>query len=125
MGKFLVRITIIITAIHFLLAFYVAQYKGIDILGHWHLLFFELCVVIYCFSEGKYHCKYLKFVALAILICDTLTKLDIAYNFLSVSAHNLIPLYILGISIGIGIVKAFIHFYKVLKLKRNARKQLN
>lgn len=125
MGKLIVRLTIVITAVYIAIAFLLANILGIDIMTDDYTFLFELCVVVYCFSEGKYHCKYLKFVALAILICDTLTKLDIAYNFLSVSAHILIPLYILGISIGIGIVKAFIHFYKVLKLKRNARKQLN
>lgn len=125
MGKFLVRITIAITAIHFIISYIYAQFFGIDVFTDFYIVLFELCVVIYCFSEGKYHCRYIKFVALAILMCDILTRLDNAYDFLSVSAHNFIPLALLATSIGVGITKAFIHFYRVLKLKRHGRTKSN
>ena len=117
MGKFLVRLTIASVAIYMVTGYLVAQLLGIDIiLGNYPLLF-ELCVVVYTFSEGKYHCKYMKYTALSILFADTLTRLDYIFDFMSVTAHNLIPIGILAIGIGISITKAIMHFVRVMKLK--------
>lgn len=118
MGKFLVRITIALVAIYFIIAFLVAQLLGIDIMYNTYILLFELCVVVYTFSEGKYHCKYMKYTALSILLADTLTRLDYIFDFMSVSAHNLIPIGILALGIGTSITKAIMHFVRVMKLKK-------
>ena len=118
MGRFLVRISLIFVAIYFLVAFIVAQTCAINIFDDNYILIFELCVVIYTFSEGKYHCKYMKYTALSILLADTLTRLDYLFDFMSVKAHNLIPIDILAIGITTIIIKAFNHFYRVLKLKK-------
>lgn len=118
MGKFLVRFTITFTAIYFILAFILGQFFGVNIFNSIYMLLFELCVVIYTFSEGKYHCKYMKYTALSILLADTLTRLDYLFDFMSVTAHNLIPIGILAIGITTSIIKAFNHFYRVLKLKK-------
>lgn len=117
MGRFLVRITILITTIHFLYAFYMAQYAGIDVLGDWHTTLFELCVVVYCFSSGSYHCQYIKTLSVAILATDTLTRLDLKYDFLSTDAHNLIPLWIMSLAIVYTLYLAIRHFIKATKLK--------
>ena len=121
MGKFIVRATIAFTSIYFLLAFYVAQFCGIDILNDYHTILFELCVVVYCYSEGKYHCKYMKYTALSIFLADTLTRLDYMFDFMSVSAHNLIPIGILALGIGTSITKAIMHFVRVMKLKKKKK----
>lgn len=92
MGKIIVRLVVAVTSIYFLIAFSFAQLLGVDILNDYHSLAFELCVVVYCYSEGKYHCQYMKYTALAILFSDTLSRLDNSFNFLSVTAHNLIPI---------------------------------
>lgn len=117
MGKFLVRITVIIVAIYFVLQFIFAQFLGINIASNIYIPLFELCVVVYTFSEGKYHCKYMKYTALSILLADTLTRLDYIFDFMSVSAHNLIPIGILALGIGTSITKAIMHFVRVMKLK--------
>lgn len=117
MGKFLVRLTIAIVATYFVVANVVAQLCGIDILYNTYILLFELCVVVYTFSEGKYHCKYMKYTALSIFFADTLTRLDYMFNFMSVSIHNLIPIGILAVGIGTSITKATMHFVRVMKLK--------
>lgn len=122
MGRFIVRATIAFTSIYFLLAFYVAQFCGIDILNDYHTILFELCVVIYCYSEGKYHCKYMKYTALSILFSDTLSRLNNTFSFLSVDAHNLVPIGILALGIATSITLAFRHFYKVNKIKRLRKK---
>ena len=124
MGKFLVRMTISAVAIYQIIAYLIAQLFVIDIMYGNHILLFELCVVVYTFSEGKYHCKYMKYTALSILLADTLTRLDYMFDFMSVTAHNLIPIGILAIGIGTSITKAFIHFYRVLKLKYYGDKHL-
>jgi hypothetical protein len=74
--------------------------------------------VIYAFSEGKYHCKYIKYTALALLLSDTLTQLDNAFNFLTIEAHNLIPVTMIVIGISIGVFLAIKHYIQVIKLKK-------
>lgn len=91
---------------------------GIDILKDGYSLLFELCVVVYAFSEGQYHCRYIKYTALAILLSDTITHLDNTYDFLSVSEHNIIPIVILFVGMAMGVIKALYHFYKVSKYKK-------
>lgn len=118
MGKLLVRLIILFTSFYFVYAFYLAQCYGIDILIDFHPILFELTVVVYAFSEGKYHCKYLKFLALSLLCSDTLTRLDNYYNFLTISQHNLIPIFIIAIGMFLSFSLAIRHFYKVRKLKR-------
>ena len=124
MNKFLVRITIALVALYFMLMFILAQFFGVNIATNMYILLFELCVVVYTFSEGKYHCKYMKYTALSILLADTLTRLDYMFDFMSVTAHNLIPIAILAVGIGTSVTKAFIHFYRVLKLKYYGDKHL-
>lgn len=118
MAKFLVRVTVLIVAIYFVLQFIFAQFLGINIASNIYIPLFELCVVVYTFSEGKYHCKYMKYTALSILLADTLTRFDYLFDFMSVTAHNLIPIGILAIGIGTSITKAIMHFVRVVKLKR-------
>lgn len=123
MGKFLVRITIVFMALYLVLSYVIAQFFFIDILGNWYIVLLETCVVVYCFSEGKYHCQYLKFSALSLLVVDTLTRLDNTFNFLSVAAHNLIPIAILALGIGTSITLALRHFYQVNQLRNKRNKQ--
>lgn len=117
-GKGFVRLTIIVMAVSLLTSFIVAQVFGIDIMTHVYVIMPEWCVVIYCFSEGKYHCKYMKYTAFGVAFADTLTRLDYVFDFLSVRAHNLIPIWIIGICIIISFYKAIKHFIRVRKLKR-------
>jgi hypothetical protein len=119
MGKFIVRASIVIVAVYLIAAFLCAQLFGEDILYSFYCLPFELCVVVYAFSEGRYHCKYIKYTAVAILLADTLTHLDNVFDFLSIEAHNIIPIGIIVIGILIGIILAIKHYIRVIKLKRN------
>lgn len=127
MGKFFVRISIIIVTIYFLISYIVAQLFGINLFENYYVVIFEFIVVIYCYSEGKYHCVYMKHCSLGIFMSDTITRLDYAYDFLSVTSHNLIPIFILSLSILVSLISAFIHFNKVRKLKRlkNGRKVIS
>lgn len=124
MGKFLVRFSVLLIAIYFIIAFIVAQTLAVNIFDDHYVLLLELITVVYTFSEGKYHCKYMKYTALSILLADTLTRLDYMFDFMSVTADNLIPIAILAVGIGTSVTKAFIHFYRVLKLKYYGDKHL-
>lgn len=125
MGKFLVRITIVFVSLYFLISNILAQRLGIDIVHDFYVLLFELCVVVYAYSEGKYHCKHLKHTALAILLSDTITRLDNTYNFLSVNEHNLIPIVLLALGMTISTTSAFRHFYRVKQLRKHLTKYEN
>lgn len=117
MGKFIVRFTIVAVAIYFTLSYIFAQFLGVDIMTAYYVLLFELCMTVYCFSEGKYHCKYIKSTMLSIFFADTITLLDNDLDFLTVEAHNLIPIAILALGIAVSIALALNHFRRVYKLK--------
>lgn len=125
MGKFIVRVSVILVAIYFITAFAVAQILHTNIFSSMYVILFEATVVVYCYSEGKYHCKYMKYTALSILISDTLSRLDYLFDFLSVSLHNLIPIVILNIGIGISLIKAITHFIKVFKIKYGRKQSVS
>lgn len=116
MGKFIVRITIILTSIYMVMSYLCAQIFGIDIFSDWYVVMFELCVTIYCYSEGKYHCKHIKHLSLAIMASDIVTRLDNYFDFLSVYSHNMIPICLFSIGLLITLVKAISHFIKVRRL---------
>lgn len=122
MGKFLVRITVLITTFYFLFCYYYAQFEGVDIMDDWYSVLFLAIIVIYCYSEGRYHCRHLKHLSLALLLCDILTRLDNCINFLTVYEHNLIPIVILVLGLGISAFSALNHFQKVTKLKQKREK---
>lgn len=122
-GKFLVRISVILIAMYFILANIIAQFFFIDVMDDSYILLFELIVVVYSFSEGRYHCAYLKFTMLGIFFSELITRLDNYFNFLSVSEHNAFGICFIAIGMGVSIFKALMHFYKVGKL-RQKRKRL-
>jgi hypothetical protein len=118
MKKFLVRITVVGVAIYFLLSFVVAQLFGINIFNNIYIVLFELITVLYTYSEGKYHCRFIKHTALSVFIADTITRLDFNFNIMPVTLSNVIPITILAIGLGTSLFKAIKHFHKVNKLKR-------
>lgn len=113
MGKLIVRITIVLTSLYLLASYIAAQFFGVDILNDFRCIPFELCVVVYAYSEGRYHCKYLKHLSLCILLADVITSADNIFNFMSIEAHNLIPMSLLALGFLTLTCKAFKHFYKV------------
>lgn len=126
MGKFIVRLAIIGVAIYLIVAYLLAQFMGVDILTNTHTLAFELCVVIYSYSEGKYHCKFIKHTMLAIFISECVSRLNYEFGFIQeTNIANYIPAIILALGIGVSLTQALIHFHKVNKLKkiRNERRK--
>lgn len=122
MGKFLVRVSVLLTSIYVIISYAIAQFWGIDIISDWYVLLFEMVIVVYSFSEGKYHCAHLRFLALSILIADTLCRVDNCYNFLTKSEHNLSLLVIISLGFMASTISAVHHFLRVNKVKRMRKK---
>ena len=122
MGKFLVRMTVIATSIYFFLAYIYAQFFGIDIMSNWYVLLFELIVVVYSFSEGKYHCAHLRFLALSILTADAICRVDNYYNFLTINKLFFSSVVIMALGFMASTFSAVRHFLRVNKVKQMRKK---
>lgn len=120
MDRVLTRLTIVIVTIYFIASYIFAQ-LGVDILTNSYVLLFELCVVSYTFCSGKFHCKYMRWTALSILIVDLLNHSDYYFNYIPVNVFNIVPIGILALGIGTSITLAIRHFYKVTKLRQKLK----
>lgn len=121
MGNFIVRLTIVFVSIYFLVAYYMAQFRGVDILYSSYTLLFELCVVVFTFSAGKYHCKFIKWTALGIFLSDLISHTDYYFDYIPLNYWSLLPLGVVSIGVATSITLAIRHFYKVNKLKRKKK----
>ena len=115
--KFLVRFTIMFIAVYFLYTYYQAM-LGIVFFNDFYVVLLELCLCVFCFIQGKYHCRYMRFNACAILFCDSLTRLDNELDFMDAEMHNLIPSSILATTMILTLIMSIVHFYKVRKILR-------
>lgn len=120
MDRVITRLSIVLITIYFIVSYVLAQF-GIDILTNSYVLLFELCVVSYTFCSGKFHCKYMRWTALSILIVDLLNHSDYYFNYIPVSIFNILPIGILALGIGTSITLAIRHFYKVAKLRQKLK----
>lgn len=121
MGKALVRLTIVFVTIYLIVSYCMAQFWGIDILYNSYCLLFELCVVIYTFSEGKFHCKYIKWTMLSLFFCELISHTDYYFNYIPLNYWSLLPIGILALGLGTSITLAIRHFYKVAKLRQKLK----
>lgn len=124
MDKVITRITIVLISLYFVLCYLVAQYMGVDIMRDSYILLLELCVVSYTFCSGKFHCKFMRWTALSILLADIVSHTDYYFEYIPLEWYNFIPLGILALGIGISITLALRHFHKVNKL-RNKKNKIN
>lgn len=120
MDRVITRLSIVLITIYFIVSYVLAQF-GIDILTNSYVLLFELCVVSYTFCSGKFHCKYMRWTALSILIVDLLNHSDYYFNYIPVSIFNILPIGILALGIGTSITLAIRHFYQVTKLRQKLK----
>jgi hypothetical protein len=121
MDKALTRITVIVVAIYLVASYILAQIFGIDILRYSYILLFESCVVAYTFCGGKYHCRYIRWTALSVLISDVISHTDYYFDYIPVSIYNIIPLSIIAVGITTSITLSVKHFYRVYKYNKSLR----
>ena len=116
MDKLLVRLFVVFTTLYFLCTYIMAWY-GIEFFSDAYIVMAELAICVVMSSQGKYHCKYLRHTAYGLAASDSITRIDNAYDILSVDAAIVLPLSLVMCSVTISFVLALRHYYRVLKLK--------
>ena len=116
MDKLLVRLFVVFTTLYFLCTYTMAWY-GVECFSDAYIVMAELAICVVMSSHGKYHCKYMRFTAYGLTASDSVTRIDNAYDILSVESAIVLPLSFVMCSVTISFVLALRHYYKVLKLK--------
>lgn len=116
MDKLLVRLFVVFTTLYFLCTYIMAWY-GIECFSDTYIVIAEIIICMVMSSQGKYHCEYMRITAYGLTASDSITRIDSAYNILSMDAAIVIPLSIIMLSVLISFVMALVHYYRVLKLK--------
>ena len=118
MDKLLVRLFVVLTTLYFICTYTMAWY-GVECFSDAYIVIAELAICVVMSSQGKYHCKYMRFTAYGLTASDSITRIDNAYDILSVDASIVLPLSLVMCSVIISFVLALRHYYRVLKLKSN------
>ena len=92
---------------------------GVECFSDAYIVMAELAICVVMSSQGKYHCKYMKFTAYGLTASDSVTRIDNAFDILGVEASIILPLSLVMCSVTISFVLALRHYYRVLKLKSN------
>ena len=116
MAKIAVRLFVVFTTLYFLCTYIMAWY-GVECFSDAYIVMAELAICVVMSSQGKYHCKYLRHTAYGLTASDSITRIDNAFDILSVDASIILPLSIVMCSVTISFVLALRHYYRVLKLK--------
>ena len=116
MDKLLVRLFVVFTTLYFLCTYIMAWY-GVECFSDAYIVMAELAICVVMSSQGKYHCKYMRFTAYGLTASDGVTRIDNAYDILSVDAAIVLPLSLVMCSVAISFLLALRHYYRVLKLK--------
>ena len=116
MGKLLVRLFVVFTAVYFVHT-YIMAWLGAECFSDTYIVFAEVVICFVMSSQGKYHCKYLKHTAYGLTASDCITRIDNAFDILSVEESITLPLSIVMCSISVSFVLALRHYYRVLKNK--------
>ena len=110
------RLFVAFTTLYFLYTYIMAWY-GVECFSDAYIVMAELAICVVMSSQGKYHCKYMRFTAYGLTASDSVTRIDNAYDILSVDAAIVLPLSLIMCSVAISFVLALRHYYRLLKLK--------
>ena len=116
MDKLFVRLFVVFTALY-LIHTYIMAWFGVECFSDAYIVMAEFAMCVVVSSQGKYHCKYMKFTAYGLTASDSVTRIDNAYDILGVEASIILPLSLVMCSVTISFVLALRHYYRVLKLK--------
>ena len=116
MDKLFVRLFVVFTALY-LIHTYIMAWFGVECFSDAYIVMAELAICVVMSSQGKYHCKYMKFTAYGLTASDCITRIDNAFDILCVEASIILPLSLVMCSVTISFVLALRHYYRVLKLK--------
>ena len=116
MDKLFVRLFVVFTALY-LIHTYIMAWFGVECFSDAYIVMAELAICVVMSSQGKYHCKYMKFTAYGLTASDSVTRIDNAFDILGVESSIILPLSLVMCSVTISFVLALRHYYMVLKLK--------
>ena len=116
MDKLLVRLFVVFTTLYFLFTYTMSWY-GVECFSDAYIVMAELAICVVMSSQGKYHCKYMKFTAYGLTASDSVTRIDNAFDILGVEAAIVLPFSIVMCSVTISFILSLRHYYRVLKLK--------
>ena len=116
MDKLFVRLFVVSTALY-LIYTYIMAWFGVECFSDSYIVIAELAICVVMSSQGKYHCKYMKFTAYGLTASDSVTRIDNSFDILGVEASIILPLSLIMCSVTISFVLALRHYYRVLKLK--------
>ena len=116
MDKLFVRLFVVFTALY-LIHTYIMAWFGVECFSDAYIVMAELAICVVMSSQGKYHCKYMKFTAYGLTASDSVTRIDNAFDILGVEASIILPLSLVMCSVTISFVLALRHYYRVLKNK--------
>ena len=116
MDKLFVRLFVLFTALY-LIHTYIMAWFGVECFSDAYIVMAELAICVVMSSQGKYHCKYMRFTAYGLTASDSVTRIDNALDILGVEASIILPLSLVMCSVTISFVLALRHYYRVLKLK--------
>lgn len=118
--KILVRISVVYTALYYLLTYVLAIFD-INYFNDAYIVLIEATLCAVCSTQGNYHCKYLRFICYGIFICDSLCRLDGHFQFIPLGYWTLTPAFILFVGMATSVILSFNHFRKVRKLKKKKK----
>ena len=116
MDKLFVRLFVVSTALY-LIYTYIMAWFGVECFSDAYIVIAELAICVVMSSQGKYHCKYMKYTAYGLTASDSVTRIDNSFDILGVEASIILPLSLIMCSVTISFVLALRHYYRVLKLK--------
>lgn len=123
MDRIIARIAVVLVTVYFLMSYIMAQ-MGTDILTNAYVVLFEMCVVAYTFCSGKFHCIFMRWTALSLLLVDILNHTDYYFDYIPVSVYNILPIGIIALGIATSITLAIRHFIQVTRLRNGRRKTI-
>ena len=121
LSKILVGISVIFTSIYFVLIAILALVYGENYFNDTYIVLIEGTLCAVCSSQGKFHCKNLRYTCYGIFIFDGSTRLDNIIDFIPLGIWYFIPLLILVASMFTSIILSINHFRKVRKLKKKKK----
>ena len=116
MDKLFVRLFVLFTALY-LIHTYIMAWFGVECFSDAYIVIAELAICVVMSSQGKYHCKYMKFTAYGLTASDSVTRIDNTFDILGVEVSIILPLSLVMCSVTISFVLALRHYCRVLKLK--------
>lgn len=93
-----------------MISYILSHFFDKDIIGDWYVILYEIVIIIYCFSEGKFHCKYIKFLAFSNLMCDTAMRFDRYTMVIETERHDFIPFGALAFGVVFCAIMSILHF---------------